>query len=65
MTREGLTEEPPPGLLRQCCVCHEWTRAALPVRHIERQSGAPATLYACPKDAVDLMPAPVAGELDD
>jgi hypothetical protein len=64
MTRDALTEDqPPPGFRAQCCVCGEWSRAALPVRHVERPSGAPVTLYACPVDAVSLMPAPVSGEL--
>jgi hypothetical protein len=64
MTRDGLTSEPPAAFGATCCVCGCWTLAPLPVRDIERASGAPVTLYACPRHAERLMPAPVTGELE-
>ncbi|MGW4030543.1 hypothetical protein ACWEFL_14680 [Streptomyces sp. NPDC004838] len=64
MTRDALTEEPSPGFRAQCCVCGEWSRAALPVRYIPRTSGAPVTLYACPPHAETLVPAAAPGELE-
>jgi hypothetical protein len=38
-----------------CCQCQRATEAAVPVRDVERQSGAGWSLYACP-DCVHLIP---------
>ncbi|MGW6458046.1 hypothetical protein ACWF94_19395 [Streptomyces sp. NPDC055078] len=64
MTRDALTSEPPAESGATCCVCKRWTPVPMPVRHIERASGPPVTLYACPQHVVGLTPAPVPGELD-
>ncbi|MGW6456681.1 hypothetical protein ACWF94_12285 [Streptomyces sp. NPDC055078] len=64
MTRDALTSEPPAESGATCCICHRRTLAPLPVRHIERASGPPVTLYACPTHAQTLTPAPDPGELE-
>ncbi|MGW6458975.1 hypothetical protein ACWF94_24165 [Streptomyces sp. NPDC055078] len=64
MTRDAIISDPTPAPGAYCCVCKKWTSAPMPVRHIERASGPPVTLYACPRHVVGLAPAPVAGELN-
>lgn len=64
MTRDGLTAKTPAEFGAVCCICRCWTLAPLPVRYVERMSGAPITLYACPPHAETLTPAPNPGELE-
>lgn len=45
-----------------CCGCHRETHAPIPVRSIERQSGPPVTISACPDCAPRYNPAPTYGE---
>ncbi|MGW1280111.1 hypothetical protein ACWD4V_24585 [Streptomyces tsukubensis] len=63
MTREGLTELPPPARNAICCDCGRPTYAPVPVRHIERGSGPGYTVYACPRCAPDVTPGPLPGEV--
>ncbi|WP_266682501.1 hypothetical protein [Streptomyces sp. NBC_00847] len=64
MSVDGLTSELPPARSALCCHCTRWTTAPVEVRHIERTSGPGVTLYVCPEHAPDMMPGPLAGELE-
>lgn len=64
MIRDALTGATPQEVGATCCVCQRWTLAPLPVRDVERMSGPPVTLHACPTHAATLTPAPVPGELE-
>ncbi|MFK0289964.1 hypothetical protein ACIQU6_05660 [Streptomyces sp. NPDC090442] len=48
---------------RHCCACGRETSAAVPVSAIDRVSGPPVLVYACPDDAPHLIPRPTPGEL--
>ncbi|SEQ67956.1 hypothetical protein SAMN04487983_100765 [Streptomyces sp. yr375] len=64
MTRDGLTLRPTFGHVAMCVVCHENTKAPVPVRDIPSTSGPETTLYACPDHAAEVSPGPILGELD-
>lgn len=58
MTVDELFPEVVTGHVARCVVCHEATRAPIPVRYIESSSGPGTTLYACPDHAVTLGAGP-------
>lgn len=64
MIREALTNELPAVGIALCIECRELTNAPVPIRWIQSVSGPGTTLYACPGHAVDLIPGPMPGELD-
>lgn len=63
MTRDGLTNSPA-VTVALCIKCHTLTYAPVPVRWIESTSGPGTRLWACPAHATELVPGPIAGELD-
>ncbi|MFJ1549510.1 hypothetical protein [Streptomyces sp. NPDC088246] len=46
------------GRVALCVECHEVTRAPIPVRWMQSNSGPGTTIYACPEHAVKLGAGP-------
>ncbi|MEU9707447.1 hypothetical protein AB0E21_02340 [Streptomyces sp. NPDC047967] len=58
MTADELFPEVLAGHVAFCVVCETNTRAPIPVRWIQSNSGPGTTLYACPDHAVKLGAGP-------
>ncbi|MFE3946052.1 hypothetical protein ACFXPV_29980 [Streptomyces sp. NPDC059118] len=58
MTADELLSEFLAGRVALCIECRELTRAPIPVRWIQSNSGPGTTLYACPDHAVTLGAGP-------
>ncbi|MEO3976416.1 hypothetical protein [Streptomyces sp. CAU 1734] len=60
MTYEWMREHAPEPFSAVCVHCGQKSSGAVVVGHVDRPSGPPVTLYACPDDAVryDAGPSP-------
>jgi hypothetical protein len=58
VTADELFPEVLAGRVAVCVVCKTLTRAPIPVRYIQSNSGPGTTLYACPEHAVKLGAGP-------
>ncbi|MFJ9161193.1 hypothetical protein ACIRPS_30835 [Streptomyces griseoviridis] len=64
MTADELFPVVLAGHVALCVKCKALTRAPIPVRYIQSNSGPGTTLYACPDHAAELTPGPFPGELE-